>query len=155
MNSNEDLKFKVLMAARDNGINSILFRNTLAKKFGLNLTESLCLTMLGINGASTPTQLAHHTGLATGSTTTMLDRLEKKNIIRRKPNPNDRRGVIIEITEEYSTAAQKLVSGVQKAHQELISQYSDEELKIITDFLSRFTENMIEHSKQIEESKAS
>jgi DNA-binding MarR family transcriptional regulator len=151
MKTNEDLKYKVLMAARDNGISSILFRNALAKRFGLNLTESLCLTLLGIKQVSTPTELAKYTGLTTGSTTTMLDRLEKKKIITRKPNPKDRRGVIIEINKAYAKTASKLVEGIQAAHHKLIESYSEKELVIIADFLRRFTDNIAEHTKRIEE----
>lgn len=150
MNTNPDLKTKVLMAARDNGISSILFRNVMAKKFGLNLTESVCLTLLGVKGVSTPTELAKFTGLTSGSTTTMLDRLEKKKIIKRKFNPNDRRGVLIEIDEKYAKDAQKLVTGIQKAHKDLIDSYSDKELEVIADFLTRFTENVNTEAKKIE-----
>ncbi|MEP7103180.1 MAG: MarR family transcriptional regulator [Candidatus Dojkabacteria bacterium] len=150
MNGNEDLKFNVLMAARDNGISSVLFRNAMGKKLGLNLTESVCLTLLGIKSVSTPTEIAQYTGLTSGSTTTMLDRLEKKNFIRRKANPNDRRGVLVEINEEYSKIAFPLVAGVQKAHKELIDKYSDTELKVIADFLVGFTKNMVEETKKID-----
>lgn len=150
MKAKEKLQFDVLMAARDNGISSIIFRNAMAKKFGLNLTESLAITLLGINSVSTPTDLSKFIGLTTGATTTLIDRLEKKNIIRRKANPNDRRGTIIEVTEEYSKKAQKLVSGIAKANQELISQYSDKELKVIADFLNKFTNNITNQTKEIE-----
>jgi len=150
MHSRKDLQFEVLTAARDLGIGTILFRNTLAKRLGLNLTESLCLTMLGIKGISTPTELARYTGLTTGSTTAMLDRLEKRNFIRRRPNPNDRRGVIIEIDEHYAKIAQELVAGIQKAHRDLIARYSPAELEVIEDFLKRFTENMSVHADRIE-----
>lgn len=150
MKAKEKLQFDVLMAARDNGISSIIFRNAMAKKFGLNLTESLAITLLGINSVSTPTDLSKFIGLTTGATTTLIDRLEKKNIIRRKANPNDRRGTIIEVTEEYSKKAQKLVAGIAKANQELISQYSDKELKVIADFLNKFTNNITNQTKEIE-----
>jgi DNA-binding MarR family transcriptional regulator len=151
MNLKKDLEVDVLMAARDNGIGTILFRNALAKKFGLNLTESLCLTILGIKGVSNPTELARYVGLSTGSTTTMLDRLEKRNFIRRKPNPDDRRGVIIEFEEDYVKAAQESVAGIQKAHRELIARYSEDELKIIADFLRAFTQNLTEQTAKIED----
>jgi DNA-binding MarR family transcriptional regulator len=150
MKENKDLKIKVLMAARDNGINSILFRNALARKLGLNITESACISLLGITGISSPKELAHFTGLTTGSTTTMLDRLEKKNIIRRKSNPKDRRGVLIEFTTEYNEIAKSLVSGIQKSHRELIDTFTDKELEIVVNFLNRFTKNIVEHTKRLE-----
>lgn len=153
MSQNLDLQIKVLMAARDNGITSMLFRNAMAKKLDLNLTESVCLTLLGINKVSTPSEIAKYTGLTTGSTTTMLDRLEKKGFIKRKINPNDRRGIIVEIDKEYSKVATPMVAGVQKAHKDLIASYTDKELKVIEDFLNKFTKNIDNQIAEIEESK--
>jgi DNA-binding MarR family transcriptional regulator len=109
-----DLKTGVLIAARDYGINSILFRNAMGRKLDLNVTESMCLSLLGIKTISSPKELADYIGLTTGATTTLLDRLEKRNFIKRKPNPKDRRGVLIEFDEKYSKKAMKLVEGIQK-----------------------------------------
>ncbi len=149
MNSKEELETAVLMAARDYGIGTILFRNALAKKLGLNLTESLCLTILGIKNVSSPSELARYTGLTTGATTTMLDRLEKKHFLRRRANPDDRRGVLIEIDDHYSALAADLVKGIQKAYRDVIEGYSVEELAVIRDFLIRFTGNLTEESERI------
>ena len=145
-----DLEAQVFAAARDNGISSVLFRNAIARRLGLNSTDSECLSLLGIKGVSTPKELAQYTGLTSGSTTAMLDRLEKAGFIRRKPNPEDRRGVLVEIDEKWAETAGPLVRGVQQAHAELIAGYSDEELETIMDFLTRFTNNVTEHTKKIE-----
>jgi len=120
MDKKIDLQIKVLIAARDNGISSMLFRNAMAKKLNLNLTESVCLTLLGINKVSTPSQIAKYTGLTTGSTTAMLDRLEKKGFIKRKLNLQDRRGIIIEVDTQYLKIAESMVKDIQHAHKELI-----------------------------------
>jgi DNA-binding MarR family transcriptional regulator len=148
--SKPELKTRVFAAAAAQGINSILFRNAMARKLGLNVTESACLSLLGIKGISTPTELARFTGLTTGSTTTMLDRLEQKGIIKRKPNPDDRRGVLIEITEDYGKTSKALVVGIQKAHKILIDKYTDAELETIADFLEGFTQNIITSTREIE-----
>ncbi|HSD56515.1 MAG TPA: MarR family transcriptional regulator [Candidatus Saccharimonadales bacterium] len=150
MESKKDLEKQVMMAAADNGISSVLFRNAIGRKLGLNVTDSECLSLLAIKGTSTPTELARYTGLTTGSTTTMLDRLERANFIKRKPNPNDRRGVLVEISKQWQEKAGPLVAGVQKTHGELLSTYSTAELEIIADFLTRFTENVKVQTKHIE-----
>lgn len=146
-----DLKQQVFTAERDYGINSVLFRNAIGRRLGLNITDYECLSLLNIKGISTPKELAHYTGLTSGSTTAMLDRLEKRNFIKRKPNKDDRRGVIIEINKEYAQNSAPLVSGIQKAHNELISKYSNKELEVITEFLTKFTNNIIEYTKKISE----
>lgn len=150
MNSKKDLQVQVMMAARDQGISSVLFRNAVARRLNLNAADSACLSLLAIRSISTPSELARYTGLTTGATTAMLDRLEKARFISRKPNPNDRRGVLIEINPKYTDAAGPLVAGIQKSQSELIASYSERELRTIEDFLNRFTQNVIEHTGIIE-----
>jgi DNA-binding MarR family transcriptional regulator len=145
----KDLEKLVMMAARENGISSVLFRNAIGRKLALNITDSECLSLLSIKGISTPTELARYTGLTTGSTTAMLDRLEKAKFIRRMPNPKDRRGVLIEINKQYTQTVGPVIGALHKAHHELIASYSDAELETIIDFLTRFTENVKERTKGI------
>ena len=148
MNAKKDLERKVFMAARDQGISSVLFRNALGRKLGLSVTDSECLSLLSIKGVSTPTELARFTGLTTGSTTAMLDRLERAKFIKRVPNPKDRRGVLIEINHQYREIVGPMVAGVQKAHQKLLASYSVKELEVIIDFLTHFTKNVKDHTQK-------
>lgn len=150
----KDLEQEVLFAARDNGVSSVLFRNAVGRKLGLSITDSECLSVLSIKGVSTPTELAHYTGLTSGSTTAMLDRLEKANFIRRKPNPDDRRGILIEITDEYRERVRPYVAGLQEAHAQLLKSYSGAELEVIADFLKRFTRNIVERTQDIAAGRA-
>lgn len=154
MTSKNDLEKQVFMAARDQGVSAVLFRNAIARRLGLNITDSECLSILSIKGTLAPTELAHYTGLTTGSTTAMLDRLEKAGYIRRRPNPADRRGILIEIDRKWQSTAGPLVAGVQQAHHELIAGYTVKELEAIADFLKRFSKNVQEHTKEIERDHA-
>ena len=155
MNAKKDLENQAMAAAAQNGMSSIMVRNALGRKLGLNITDGQCMSILGIRGTSTPTELARYTGLTTGSTTAMLDRLERAGFIRRVPNPKDRRGVLVEIDEEWGKTAGPLVAGIQQANRELLASYSPEELEIITDFLMRFTKNTKDHTEIIEKGPAS
>lgn len=150
MNTKDDLEKQVLMVAAEYGIHTVFFRNALGRRLGLNITDSVCLSFLGTKRISNPTELAHYTGLTTGATSTMLDRLEQAGFITRRQNPNDRRGVLIELNAKGAETAAPLVAGVQKAHKELIASYSAEELEIIADFLTRFTQNVKDHTQMIE-----
>jgi DNA-binding MarR family transcriptional regulator len=151
MNSKEALERQVLMAAADYGINTMFLRNAMGRRLGLNITDSECLSLLGIKGISTPTELARYTGLTTGATSTMLDRLEKAGLITRRQNPHDRRGVLIEIRGDAAESTTPLVDGVQRAHRALIAEYSAEELEVIAGFLARLTQNVIEHTRLLEQ----
>jgi DNA-binding MarR family transcriptional regulator len=140
MNSTKtDLKKRALMAVRDYGIHLTLFQNAMGDRLDLNVTDMQCLRLLFIKGIATPSELARHTGLTSGATTAMLDRLEKVGLIERRPNPDDRRGTLV---SPGKSAAEKVASGFEsarKAQAELISSYSEEELKIISDVFERFT----------------
>jgi DNA-binding MarR family transcriptional regulator len=47
----------------------------------------------------TPTELARHRMITSGGMTAALDRLEGKGLIVRVPNPDDRRGSLVRLTE--------------------------------------------------------
>jgi len=48
---------------------------------------------------SSPGELASDLDLSTGAMTSRLDRLEAAGLVRRLPDPEDRRGVVVELTE--------------------------------------------------------
>ncbi len=134
-----DLKKRALMAVRDYGVQLTLLRNAMGDWLGLNVTDMECLRLLFIKGIATPSELARHTGLTSGATTAMLDRLEKAGLIERRPNPDDRRGTLI---APGKSAAEKVASyfeSTRRAQEELVSNYSESELEIIADAFERFT----------------
>jgi len=134
-----DLKKRALMAVRDYGIHLTLFRNAMSEWAGLNVTDMECLRLLFHKGIATPSELAKHTGLTSGATTAMLDRLEKAGLIERRPNPDDRRGTLITPAKSAAEKAASWFESARKAQDELISSYSEKELEIISDAFERFT----------------
>lgn len=61
---------------------------------------------------STPGALASELELSTGAMTSRLDRLERERYVRRVPDPEDRRSVVVELTPE-GRAAWDRAAGVQ------------------------------------------
>ena len=135
-----DLKKRALMAVRDYGVNLTLFRNAMSEWAGLNVTDMECLRLLFQKGIATPSELSRFTGLTSGATTAMLDRLEKAGLIERRPNPNDRRGTLIAPAPSSADKAASWFTSARTAQNELISSYSESELEIIADVFERFTE---------------
>src|SRR5579884_2749585 len=73
---------------------------TLAE-FGLDSAEHKALSVLAQSGEpfrSTPGRLAKRMELSSGAMTNRLDGLEAAGLIRRLPDPSDRRGVVVELT---------------------------------------------------------
>jgi DNA-binding MarR family transcriptional regulator len=74
---------------------------TLAE-FGLDSAEHKALSVLAQAGEpyrSTPGGLARRMDLSSGAMTNRLDRLEQAGLIRRLPDPDDRRRVVVELTD--------------------------------------------------------
>jgi DNA-binding MarR family transcriptional regulator len=134
-----DLKKRALMAVRDYGIHLTQFRNAISEWAGINVTDMECLRLLFLKSTATPSELARHTGLTSGATTAMLDRLEKIGLIERRPNPDDRRGTLIAPKKSSADKVASWFESARKAQDELISSYSESELEIIADVFERFT----------------
>jgi DNA-binding MarR family transcriptional regulator len=72
-------------------------------EFGLNIGEWGVLSALWNAGEpfrSSPGYLAKRAELTTGAMTNRLDGLETAGLVRRLPDPDDRRAVIVELTPE-------------------------------------------------------
>jgi DNA-binding MarR family transcriptional regulator len=88
---------------------------------GLDTAEFKALTALSQSGPpfrSTPGRLAKRMELSSGAMTNRLDRLEEADLVRRLPDPEDRRSVVVELTDHGRETVQKAV-GVQ-AQKELL-----------------------------------
>ncbi len=83
------------------------------KPLGLSLWQFDVLVTLRRNGKPyrmSPTQLMHDVMLSSGAMTNRIDRLEKMGLVRRLPDPDDRRGVLIELTKQGKSLAEKAVA---------------------------------------------
>jgi MarR family 2-MHQ and catechol resistance regulon transcriptional repressor len=68
------------------------------REAGMCLTDFVALEALLHKGPLTITEIQEKVGLASGSMTAAVDRLEKKGFIRRKPSSSDRRAKLLELT---------------------------------------------------------
>jgi DNA-binding MarR family transcriptional regulator len=93
-----------------------------------------CLGLVHVKGLATPSELARYTGLTSGATTAMLDRLEKAHLIERRPNPHDRRGTLIVLTTERNHELEAIYGPGREAINKKISTYSESELELLADY---------------------
>lgn len=87
------------------------------EEFGLSVGEWKVLTSLRWDPAHrrSPGDLAKAHELSSGAMTNRLDRLEGAGLVRRLPDPDDRRGVHVELTEEgLRTWQQSVVAQAEK-----------------------------------------
>ena len=133
----DDLVKQVNMGAREYGISTVLFRHAVGELLGVNVTDMECLALIFFKGLATPSELARYTGLTSGATTAMLDRLEKAHLIERRRNPQDRRGTLIVLTNERTEEVGAMFASGRQAVDRLTSSYSESELESIADYFRR------------------
>ena len=133
----EDLKRRVIRGAREYGFGSILFRHVIGEMLGVNATDMECLGVIVFKGVATPSELAQYTGLSSGATTAMLDRLEKSELIARRPNPKDRRSTQIVLVKETAAKLAPWFASLRGAQDQIVSRYSEPELELLADFFTR------------------
>jgi DNA-binding MarR family transcriptional regulator len=148
--SKKELVKQVIMGAREYGISSVLFRNIIGERLGVNVTDMECLGLLFHKGIATPSELAKHTGLSSGATTAMLDRLEKSGLIERQPNPDDRRGVLISIVKLGAEKVASWFASARQAQDALVSGYSEVELQLLSDFFKKSVTMWEEERKKLQ-----
>ena len=135
--SRAGLRKRVTLAARQYGISTVLFRHVVGERLGVNVTDMECLGLLFHQGIASPSELTRHTGLTSGATTAMLDRLEKAGMIERRPNPDDRRGTLIALVPAGARKVGPFFDGVRTAQEALLDRYSENELLLLADFFER------------------
>jgi DNA-binding MarR family transcriptional regulator len=124
---------------------SLIARDRLAPlfaRFGLQSGEFDVLATLRRSGAPyalTPTALYEATMVTSGAMTNRLDRLEKAGLIARGPHPNDRRGIVVQLTEKGLALIDEAVTAhVANEHQILVGLTQAEQ-----ETLSRLLEKLI------------
>lgn len=102
------------------------------QRFGLSIADFDVLNTLrrvSDQHGSKPTDMARSSLITTGAMTSRLDRLERAGLIRRAPDPADRRGVLVRLTPRGSKAArqalQELISTNEVFLQPLSQQHRD------------------------------
>ena len=135
--SKNDLVMQVNMSANEYSISQVLFRHAVGEILGINVTDMACLALIFSKGLATPTELARYTGLTSGATTAMLDRLEKAHLIERRRNPQDRRGTLIVLTNERTQEVSAMFASGREAINRLTSSYSESELETLADYFRR------------------
>jgi len=137
LENNSKLKQQVIIDGRESGINYTLFRNAIGKKLGLNTTDFEGLDLIFYRGVTTPSELSKYTGLSSGSTTAMIDRLEKTGLVERQNNPNDRRGTLITLNKLAALKFRPLFTSARVAQNKLLDGFTSQELEVLSKYFQK------------------
>ena len=129
---------------------SIQMHEAIARKAGLSGTDHKYLGFLIQRGQMTAGELSNLTGLTTGAVTGLIDRFEKKKLVKRQFAQDDRRKVIIEPnTENIMALFVPLYKEFRKKSEKLIASFSNKEIKIIETYFLKAIEIMNETTNKL------
>ncbi len=122
---------------------TILMHEAIARKAGLTGTDHKYLSIILDKGTITAGELSNFTGLTTGAVTGVIDRLEKKNLIKREFDKIDRRKILIvpnidKANELFASSHLDLSSQIE----DLLSKFTEKEIEVIEKYLNSTVEIM-------------
>ncbi len=135
-----DLLQEFRQASRQYSDASIFMHEAIARKAGLAGSDHKYLGLILQHKELTAGELSKLTGLTSGAVTGLIDRLEKKKLLKRKFTKNDRRKVIIVPDEENAMKLlQPLFVELQQKTTALIASFSSSEIETIKRYFSEAT----------------
>lgn len=94
----DDTSFPMLIRQIRDGLLRQVERQLEASGVDINYSQHLVVKILANNGPQTPGDLAKYLDHNAGAMTRLIDRLEDMGCVQRKPHPQDRRALTIELT---------------------------------------------------------
>ncbi len=135
------------MANETSGDPHVIFRQYLdavglhgmagAEAAGLQPTEWYAVSVITLAGRLTSGELAARTGLTTGATTRLIDRLEKAGYVRRTSDPTDRRRIMVEAPADTFPDIEELVGPARRRIAEVLDRYTPEQRELLFDYFAR------------------
>ncbi|MFT4657386.1 MAG: MarR family transcriptional regulator for hemolysin [Ilumatobacter sp.] len=112
------------------------------KPLDLNLTQASLIAYVAEFGPTTQTQLADQLGTGRAAMGTVVDRLEKRGLVERHPDPDDRRVWRVDITDDGRSLAARVVSVDEVLRGELRHGIGREERQALSWVLTRLQVNL-------------
>src|SRR4051794_27325872 len=131
---------ELFSAVRANQLGTDKMDGTAARAMGVNRTDMRALDIVERLGPIAAGRISIDAGLTSGAVTAVIDRLERKGYVRRVPDPDDRRRVLIEKTEKLDKISKRLYGPLVERSLPWLDKFSVGELEAIIRFLKLGTE---------------
>ena len=121
-------------------------RHRLAMLDQLGPTEVRAVSRIGEAGQATPKMLATALEMTTGAVTAILDRLEHAGLLRRLPNPADRRSTLIELTDAGKVVSDRMYVEYNQVVANVTRGLTTDNIGYVTDFLQQAADALSAHA---------
>ena len=147
---NNEIVKQIRKLVEQHAYNSIQMHEAVARKAGFSGTDHRYLGFLIEKGRLTAGELSNLTGLTAGAVTGLIDRFEKKKLVKRKFDRDDRRKVIIEpVIKNIMTLFEPLYNDFRSKSEKLTASFSDKEIGIIQIYFTKAIEIMNETTNKL------
>jgi len=109
----------------------------LAKQCGLTPSQLILMEVIAKVGAATPTVLAREVSLSQATVSALLDKLEQRGFVQRKPDAKDRRRVSVVLTEDGVSILENAPSILQQRFEQGFDKLQDWEQSFLVAGLER------------------
>jgi DNA-binding MarR family transcriptional regulator len=120
-----------------------------AAYLGINRTDLSLLDVLQMGGRMSAGELATRGGLSPAAVTAALDRLEQAGYLRRVRDEQDRRRVLVEVTDKMLADAYEIYGPLAERSEQLLGPYSDDQLQAMIDVMRRAREMQLKRAAQL------
>ena len=119
----------------------------LLKPFDLTREQLHLLKNLDRQKGRTQSEIGGLTGKSPANTTRILDRLEKKNLIVRRDNPEDRRSQLVHLTIEGAELSAEMSDLIKALSSRIEENIDKEDRAVVVKVLGRMEANLLQISK--------
>lgn len=147
--SREAIQERLLREMRLMSSFDALLSQAIAERVGMHATDIETMDLLNTLGPLTAGDLSQHTGLTSGATTRLIDRLERAGYVRRRADGSDRRRVIIEPVWENLEELGALFAPLLRDMAGLLQGYDAAQLATILDFVSRSNQIVTQNNARV------
>jgi len=119
--------------------------------FALRFVDYSVLRLLDYAGSPhrlSPSRLAEQVVCTTGGMTRILDRLEKRGLCERTRDPDDRRGVLVGLTEAGRQTSRRASEAYRNGRERVLARLSADEVEHLEASLQRILEIFEEDRRQ-------
>ena len=116
------------------------YTKELNKIYNVSAAQINCLLALHENGPLPPSQIAKHVMVNSSTVTGVIDRLEKKDLVKRFRISQDRRVITVELTKSGKMLAENAPSPIQQKIIDGLNQLSPSEIEQISLTLKKLTD---------------
>jgi DNA-binding MarR family transcriptional regulator len=112
------------------------------EEYRLSATAKMALAVIeGAGEPLEPSVIAERLLITSGSMTSMLDTLERRRLVRRMPHPEDRRKLLVEVTDEAVAILDELLPSLHQREKVVIdAALSADEQRKLLELLARVQE---------------